>query len=223
MGFSEEWEKRYLSNTHLSIWPWSDIVSLVNRHCKKIIADGSAKVLELGCGAGANIPFLCSLGFSYYAIEGSPTIVQNLHNKFPELRDNIVVGDFTSTKPYGSNFDLVIDRASVTHNNIFSIENALQSVHRCLKQGALFIGVDWFSTKHSGFRDGDPGGDHYTRTNFLDGQFAETGNVHFSDEKHMCDMFKQFDIKLLEEKVVYQYSPKQDHIFASWNIVAHKI
>ena len=40
MGFSSEWEQRYAESTHLSVWPWSDIVSLVHRHCKPIIAGG---------------------------------------------------------------------------------------------------------------------------------------------------------------------------------------
>ena len=135
MGFSEEWEKRYLASTHLSIWPWSDIVSLVNRHCKKMIKEKTGKVLELGCGAGANIPFLCSLGFSYYAIEGSSTIVKNLHKKFPDISENIDVGDFTSAKPFGSDFDLIIDRCSVTCNDSISIKNTLHNAHKSLKNG----------------------------------------------------------------------------------------
>jgi len=135
MGFSEEWEKRYLASTHLSIWPWSDIVSLVNRHCKKMIKEKTGKVLELGCGAGANIPFLCSLGLSYYAIEGSSTIVRNLHKKYPDISDNIIVGDFTSEKTFGSDFDLIIDRCSVTCNDSISIKNTLHNAHKSLKNG----------------------------------------------------------------------------------------
>lgn len=29
MGFNSEWEQRYAENTHMSVWPWSDVVSLV--------------------------------------------------------------------------------------------------------------------------------------------------------------------------------------------------
>ena len=47
MGFSPEWEQRYAENTHLSVWPWSDVVSLVHRHCKHIIKKtGGGRVLE---------------------------------------------------------------------------------------------------------------------------------------------------------------------------------
>ena len=50
---------------------------------------GGGRVLELGCGAGANIPFFLALGMDYYAIEGSPTIVKQLHKRYADLADKI--------------------------------------------------------------------------------------------------------------------------------------
>ena len=55
MNFSKEWEERYRENTHLSVWPWSNLISYVMRYARPENKDFS--VLELGCGAGANIPF----------------------------------------------------------------------------------------------------------------------------------------------------------------------
>ena len=54
MSFSNEWEESYAAGTHLSIWPWSDLVSLVYRHCADLIRE-RGKVLELGCGDGGNL------------------------------------------------------------------------------------------------------------------------------------------------------------------------
>ena len=141
MSFSEQWEERYAANTHLSVWPWSDIVSLVHRHCKQVIATGG-RVLELGCGAGANIPFFKVVGVDYYAIEGSPTIVRQLHERYPDLAENIALGDFTSFQPFSEKFDLVIDRAALTHNSTVAIKKGLQVVFDSLKTGGIFIGSD---------------------------------------------------------------------------------
>jgi SAM-dependent methyltransferase len=222
MGFSQEWEERYADNTNLSVWPWSDIVSLVHRHCKPLIVAKGGRVLELGCGAGANIPLFLALGMDYYAIEGSPTIVAQLHQRYPHLVDNIRVGDFTSDQPFDGNFDLVIDRASLTHNNTSSIKNALRISFDALKPGGVFIGSDWFSTNHTDYLGGEVADDKYTRTSHSKGQFVGVGRVHFSDEAHLRDLFSKFEILFMEEKLTRRYEPHDNHQFASWNIVAKK-
>lgn len=222
MGFSNEWEQRYLNNTHLSIWPWSDIVSLVHRHCNHLINAEDIKVLEFGCGAGANIPLFLSLGMKYFAVEGSPTIVKQLHDRYPELREQISVGDFTVEQPYGGGFKLLIDRASITHNNTESIKSALQIAYDALLPGGIYIGVDWFSTNHSEFKNGNPIDDLLTRTNHINGSFAEVGKVHFSDEQHLKELFLNFEIIFIEEKQSRICEPQDNYLFASFNIVGRK-
>lgn len=178
MGFDQDWENTYASGTHLSVWPWSDIVSLVNRHCKPLITKGGGRVVELGCGAGANIPFFLALGMDYYAIEGSPTIVRQLHKRYPELADKVKVGDFTNDQPFLNDFDIVIDRASLTHNTTKAIKHALQIAYDSLRPGGVFISTDWFSKNHTVFKGGENSEDEFTRNNHTKGQFIGVGNVH---------------------------------------------
>ena len=83
MSFSNEWDDKYQDNTHLSIWPWTNLVSLVMRNKPQ---KRNFKVLELGCGAGANIPLFVSLEADYFTVEGSKTIVDKLHQRFPHLK-----------------------------------------------------------------------------------------------------------------------------------------
>lgn len=222
MSFSQEWDKCYIDNTQLSIWPWSDLVSLVYRHSKPLITAGGGRVLELGCGAGANIPLFRALGMDYSAIESSPTIVMQLHQRYPDLAGNIRVGDFTADQLFAGNFDLVIDRAALTHSNTASIRSALQRVFELLKPGGLLIGVDWFSKNHTDYSGGEAVDDECTRTNYSKGQFASVGKAHFSDEAHLHVLFSEFEIIFMEEKIVRRYEPQDNHQFASWNIVAKK-
>jgi SAM-dependent methyltransferase len=222
MSFSTEWEEKYSANTHLSVWPWSDVVSLVHRHCKPVIAEGGGRVLELGCGAGANIPLFRVLGMDYYAMEGSSTIVKQLHERYPDRVQKIVCGDFTVDQPFAGRFDLVVDRASLTHNNTVSIKNALKIAFDALLPGGTFIGVDWFSTNYSDFAIGEAIDDDFTKTNIKIGSFAGVGKVHFSDEAHLRDLFSEFEITFLEERLTQRHEPKDQHQFASWNIVARK-
>ena len=221
MTFSNEWDARYVENTHLSQWPWSDVVSLVYRYCRSVVSQRGT-VLELGCGAGANIPFFHALGVDYHAIEGSPTIVGRLHERFPDLAATIVCADFTCDDAMGTGFDLVLDRAALTHNDTRSIERSLASVHDALRPGGTFIGVDWFSTNHDDATRGVPVDDGFTRTNVSTGSFAGVGKIHFTDEARLRELFKAFEIVHLEEKIVRNVVPKVGHRLASWNIVARK-
>jgi SAM-dependent methyltransferase len=218
--FSKEWEQRYLENTHLSVWPWSDIVSLVRRHCQKI--DANTRVLELGCGAGANIPFFQALGVHYQAIEGSSLMVERLRQRFPGLSGAIVAGDFTRQLPFEPGFDLVIDRAALTHNDTTAIKAGLRNAWQAMKSGALFIGVDWFSTRYSEYSRGEGLADPYTRTRYRSGPFEGLGNVHFSDEPHLRELFSCFDLLVLEEKLIRRANPHSEELFAAWNLVARR-
>ncbi|WP_165664143.1 class I SAM-dependent methyltransferase [Metapseudomonas otitidis] len=220
MSFSIEWEQRYAASTHLSIWPWSDVVSLTKRHCRDL--GPGQRVLELGCGAGANIPFFQSLGVDYHAVEGSPTIVGQLHQRFSGLTECIVAGDFTQAWPFPAGFDLVLDRASLTCNGESAIRRCLSQVLESLRPGGLFIGIDWYSSRHSDAQLGDMAEDGRTRTNITQGSFAGTGRVHFSDEAHLRDLFAGFELVFLEEKQALRHEPADGHRFASWNLVARK-
>lgn len=220
MTFSHEWDERYQANTQLSIWPWTDLISYVMRYARP--TGPEYRVLEIGCGAGANIPFFRDLGVHYYAIEGSPTIVETLWKKFPDLQKNIVVGDFTINIPFPMVFDLVVDRSSLTHNSTAAIKRCLSLIDDRLRTNGIYIGIDWFSTLHSEFQKGSPDEDNHTRSGYTEGQFAKVGRVHFSNRPHLQELFEKFTIEILEHKTITKKIPTSDHVFAAWNFVGRK-
>ena len=203
----------------MSLWPWSDLISYVMRYCKP--TSNYFNVLELGCGAGANIPFFKKLGVNYYSIEGSPTIVSKVWKRFPDYKKNIKVGDFTKNIPFSVAFDLVVDRSSLTLNNAKDIGKAISLVFLKLKAGGKFIGIDWISTLHTDYSSGNAGGDQYTRDRIEEGQFANVGKVHFSDKQHILNMFSKFEIEILEHKSIKTEIPEK-HTRAYWSFIAVK-
>lgn len=222
MTFSSEWNEQYSQGHHQSIWPWSDVVSLMNRFCKQDVESEEWSVLELGCGAGANIPFFLSVGANYYGVDGSASIIELLQRKYPGLAHQIRQADFTAGHPFQRRFQCVLDRAAITHNDLDGVEKALRVAFESLDRGGTFIGVDWLSTKHSDFFLGDEYGDKHTRTNIRSGQFANVGNVHFFDERQLRELLSGWNLLFLEEKVRHRCIPPGMGEFAAWDFVARK-
>jgi SAM-dependent methyltransferase len=220
MTFSPEWDQLYRESAHMSIWPWSDLVSYVHRYAKP--QNGYQRVLELGCGAGANIPFFIKLGVDYSTVEGSPAIVAQLQAAYPALRERILVGDFTREYPFTGPFDLIVDRGSLIHNTTAGIRSGLALAFAHLRPGGKFIGIDWFSTAHGSALLGRPA-DSHTRTGIDSGHLAGTGNVHFCDREHLEGLLQDagFRIERLEHKQ-YDVAIPASERFGWWNFVAVK-
>jgi SAM-dependent methyltransferase len=218
---SPAWDELYRASKHLSTWPWSDVVSYVHRYAGP--ADGYRRVLECGCGAGANIPFFSKLGVDYFGIDGSPHVVARLHEAFPDLKDQIVVGDFTEAIPFAAPFDFIVDRGSLTHNATAGIRQALALIFDRLRPGGKFLGFDWFSSQHSDAKLGVEI-DRWTRADIPAGRLLGTGAVHFSDQEHLVDLLhgSGFEIEKLEHKCLTSVVPHDGGEFATWNFVAVK-
>jgi SAM-dependent methyltransferase len=221
MSFSREWENCFQKNTHLSIWPWSDLITYVKRY---VDLQKNQNVLELGCGAGANIPFFSDFtNVNYFGIDGSNTIINKLKHKFPLLSNSLVAGDFSDKIPFDKKFDLIFDRGGLTHNSTIGIRKTLKNVSEKLKEGGKYISIDMFSTEHSDYKNGITSTDSFTRSDIPFGPLENTGRVHFSSKDHLLDLFQDFDIIKLEHKIKKFEIPSENYIYASWNILAEKI
>ena len=175
MVFAGEWNTIYAANRHLSVWPWSELVALVMRHARPGEATAQLRVLELGVGAGANIPFFASIGADFWGIDGSSVIIERLREAYPELADHFLVADFVADWPLDGRFDLIVDHGSLTHNTGADIARTLAQAKARLADGGLIVAVDLFSSAFDEYASGEPTEDHYTRCNFQRGRLAGTG------------------------------------------------
>lgn len=219
MSFSDEWNNIYGANQNIISWPWSDVVSLSHKYCKHFFHKKAA-ILEVGCGTGANISFFNAKDFKYHGIDGSPKIISSLKQKYPELKNALLCDDFTKKINFNTQFDMVIDRAAITHNDTSSIKESLSNIRSKLNTNGMLLAIDWFSTSHGDSQKG-LSVDSHTRTSIPTGQFKGVGKVHFSDKDHLLEIFSEFEILLMREKVVTNSIPDST-IFAAWDIVAIK-
>lgn len=229
MTFSQNWETLYREKIvdgkdrrHICKWPWTEVVSYVMGYFDQKDTPGFS-VLELGCGAGANIPFFQSLGARYYGIDGSEMVISLLHENYPDLKENLIAGDFTRDIPFDVQFDLVLDRGSLTHNATEGIRNCLEILDPKLKDGATFITTGLQSTVSDYFKTGgQKTEDPFSRRDFTSGPFTGTGLVHFADREHILSLFSRYEFLTLEHDVRQAVFPETRPSMAAWSFVAVK-
>lgn len=222
MAFSTEWENEYAKGRQFSLYPWSDLVSLVMRFAPPEGLPGRPpKVLEIGCGVGANIPFFLEEGFAYYAVEGSASAVSYVKKRWGKGVD-ILCADFTEALPYEEGFfDLVVDRSSTPHNRAEGIARVVAGAKKVLKEGCLFIASDWFSVADTEFGKGEKLEEHTFR-DIQTGPFAAIGTVHFFSRQELLELFSGWEVLFLEHKLLEGHIPQKGTRTGRWNLVAQK-
>ena len=225
MPFSEEWEEAYKNNTNISIWPWTDLVSMFYHYFPKSKTDyQTMNVLELGCGAGANIPFFDSIGVNYDSVEGSHVETEILQKKYRGEKICIKEGDFSKGIPFDKMYDLIFDRAALSHNETNDIRIIIQNAYDKLKRGGYYFGINWFSTKEIEFENKIDIKEVLDERSFKfcgKGTYAGLGSVHFTDKEELLELFSQFVPKEISLKSIETIFPYEDSSY-QWNFVMKK-
>ena len=171
---------------------------------------------------GANIKFIKSLGHQYYGCDASEISINHLKQQFNDLKNNLFTFDFTKELPK-MKFDVIIDRASVTHNPRESIMKAIDLSSKSLKKNGVFIGIDWFSKKSSDFKNSVKIVDIHTRKFKVNESpyFSDLGYVHFSNLRDLKKIFSNFTLIHIQHKTIQNHD-YSNHQISTWNFVAKK-
>lgn len=116
---------------------------IASRYFSLPLADRkNIRILEVGCGSGANLWMLSKEGFDTYGIDSSQAgielAVQHLGTKW-NVEADLQRGSFTSLPYIDAFFDVVVDVVSLQHLNLDDSCVALQEIRRVLKQGGVFF------------------------------------------------------------------------------------
>lgn len=176
-------------------YPSEDVVRFVARNFYQVPNRGAVRILEVGCGTGANLCYIANEGFQAYGIDGSGTAIElcrkQMNTAARQWSGELSVAD-ASSLPYGDNvFDAAIDNECIYANSYKDSRSIYREVHRVLKpNGRLFSKM--FSTGSAG----DGTGVQIAANTWLveEGPLAHKGISRFTSETEIKELIAPLHI-----------------------------
>lgn len=140
------WDDIFRSN-EWGKYPSIEVVRFVARNFYNRPERKAVRLLEVGCGTGANLWFMAREGFDAYGIDGSKVAIDRLNERFARegLKAVTNVGD-VSLIPYENGyFDGVIDCECLYANTVPDTKRILAEIHRVLKPGGVFFSMTFMA------------------------------------------------------------------------------
>ncbi|MBP0726731.1 class I SAM-dependent methyltransferase [Bacillus sp. RG28] len=220
MAWDEVWEKIF-KNQEWGKYPSEDVIRCVARNFYKVENRQEIKILEIGCGTGANLWFVAKEGFSCYGIDGSAEAIkiasERINNEFPYAKVELKIGDFSSL-PYEDNmFDLIIDNEAICCNEFNDSIKIYEQIHKKLKNGGLLY-TKTFAEGSWGFNTGELVG--YNAWIVDEGPLKGKGYSRFTKKEDIPKLLKGFSIKELE--MVSRTADNLQQEVKEWVVIANK-
>lgn len=153
-SFSKEWEEIH-RNQEWGKYPSEQLVRFIARNFYNNDRK-NIKILDFGCGAGANTWFLAREGFDVYAFDGSESAVNRAKDYLNKEGYNNVhfsVMDGTELDYASDMFDCVVDNVCIYANKKNYIEIMYKEVYERLKKGGKLYSA-CFGEKTDGYGTG---------------------------------------------------------------------
>lgn len=202
--YTQHWDEKF-KNRAWGRYPPEDLVRFMGRNFKHTDR-ASVRVLEVGCGPGANVWFLHREGYAVSAIDISPTAIdlagkrlavenKDCKSPAPDLR----VGNFQKLPWHDSHFDVVVDIFALYANTNDVIAHALREISRVLKPGGLFYTKLWGAAT-TGFGQGKKL-ENATFDDITSGPCCNMGVSHFFTHDEIMQLFGAHFLPLAIDRV----------------------
>lgn len=183
--FDSVWEKIH-SSQEWGKYPSEHVVRFTMRHYKQMTDRSRIRILDIGCGGGANTWFFAKEGFNVYAFDGSASAVKNTQkylekNGLSAKLDVFPAADMYYPKGY---FDFILDNASLcVCGGRSMIQEVYNKIFTLLKPQGYFMTVG-FTMNCSGAGEGI-----YLEENTYKGELCGNGGqMHYTSKNEMIEM-----------------------------------
>lgn len=197
VGPDPAWEQIF-STREWGKYPPEHVVRFIARTFYRVPDRSRVRLLEIGCGPGANVWFMAREGFNVSGIDCSPTAISKASQRLENegLSADLRVGDNAALPWPDNTFDGALENVSLCCNGSDSIRAALAEVRRVLKPSAPFQ-ASFFTTRTWGYGTGTP----VERDGFRDvteGPLVGTGFCLFLTRERLTEFFHDFAISSIE-------------------------
>ena len=141
----EIWEDIF-QNNEWGKYPSLAVVRFVARNFYKAPNRKDIRILELGCGTGANLWYCAREGFSVIGLDGSKTAINTMISRFnaEHLNSNLIYardGDYSLTIEdiEDDSLDAIIDVESLYCNSFSKTRQIIQKSFKKLKVGGKMM------------------------------------------------------------------------------------
>lgn len=218
-SFNAVWDEIH-ANKEWGKYPEIDVVRFVARNYYKKDRK-NIKILDFGCGAGANTWYLAREGFDVYAFDGSIHAVEkakqylskeNLHAEFQ-------VSDALEIDYENNYFDCIIDSAVVCANTSKNIHLMYEKIYDLLKEGGKLLTTSLFTPNTTGCGTGIKLEDN-TYQDITEGSLAGIGTVHFFEKDEVYGILDKIGFKnIVVDKIT---RTDNGNVVEYWNVTAEK-
>lgn len=220
-SFDVTWEEVYQKTGFGGGYPDTHLVRFVarNLYAKE---RKTTRILEVGCGVGANLWYLIREGLDTYGIDGSKTAIEKCGANLEKqgLRCKLFVQDACSLKFEGNYFDAIVDIECIYANRLADIQKILREIYRTLKKDGLFFSM-MFSKNTWGYGLGKEI-EKNTFAEINNRIFGGRGMAHFFTGEEIRGLLSETGFKNIEINVTSRTENNRQHIIEEWLCQAKK-
>lgn len=199
MVWDPVWEEVFRSQAW-GKYPGEDLIRFVARNFYAAPERSAVRILEVGCGPGANLWFMAREGFAVYGIDGSATAIETararLNSECPGWRGELHCGDISVLPFAAESFDAVIDHEAVYCNEWGTSRAIYHEMARVTKPGGKLF-VRTFATGSWGDETGLQAGPNAWVA--AEGPLKGKGYSRFTSLQQLPDLLHGFDLDEIEQ------------------------
>lgn len=219
MGWDSTWDQVFRDRPW-GKYPGEDLIRFIARNFYQEPDRSAVKILEVGCGTGANLWYLAREGFSCFGIDGSQTAIEiakdRLDTEVAGWPGELRCGDIINLPYEDDQFDAVVDIEALSCNSFDDSKRIYAEMQRVLKPGGKL-----YSRTFACGTFGEGTGEHVGRNAYKpsQGPLSDIGLVRFTAEDEIAELVEGMKLIDIDLKIP---SAKPQAMIKEWMIQAEK-